>query len=106
MKNKEDKAITDFFAHGKNEVADNGFSDRVTNFLPQRNKNSRIVPIFALLGLCVTLMTVDIQKMAIDLYYLFCVIHPQYIYVGIILFSLLTLLVWFLCQNKHSSFSF
>jgi hypothetical protein len=45
-----DQQLKQLFAEHKTEIADNGFSDKVTRHLPQRSKTPLIVWIGAVLG--------------------------------------------------------
>jgi hypothetical protein len=54
MENKD--LISDFFAENKKEIADNGFSRKVINRLPETRDRQWIVLIMAALGTSLTLM--------------------------------------------------
>lgn len=52
---KENELISDFFAENKIEIADNGFSRKVINRLPETRDRQWIVLIMAALGTSLTL---------------------------------------------------
>jgi len=53
--NKTDKLLKDFFSEQKQEIADNGFSQRVNRRLPEHIDHSWIVWIFAAIGMALSI---------------------------------------------------
>ena len=53
--NKTDKLLKDFFSEHKQEIADNGFTQRVMRRLPEEAYRGWIVWIFAALGMAITI---------------------------------------------------
>jgi hypothetical protein len=53
--NKTDKLLKDFFSEHKQEIADNGFTQRVNRRLPEHTDHSWIVWIFAAIGMALSI---------------------------------------------------
>lgn len=104
MENKDDKALQDFFAAHKKEIDDNGFSRRVMNALPEKQKVRWIIPAFTLIGLVVTFLLVDLQSILMKIY-LFVERLPL-IYVVAVFFSIpfVCLAMWYVNEKEYRVF--
>ncbi len=101
METKEtDKMLKNFFGENKQEITDNGFTNRVMRKLPEKTDRSWIVWVFACLGILFSLLlgfysgsfeTILIYIQHISIYYLM---------LGIICFPFVGSAGLYLAQNK------
>lgn len=101
METKEtDKMLKDFFGEHKQEIADNGFTNRVMRKLPEKADRSWIVWIFTCVGILLSLLlgfysgtfeTLLMYMQHISIYYLL---------IGIFCFPLVGSAGFYFTQNK------
>ena len=63
--NNKDKLLKDFFSSYKQEIADNGFTARVMQRLPEQTYRGWIVWIFAAIGMAITFY-IGLQSGSVD----------------------------------------
>jgi len=99
--NKNDKLLKDFFSDHKQEIADNGFSNRVMRRLPEHADRGWIVWIFAALGMAITIY-LGITSGLVEQILLILKHFPiYYILGGIFCFPLVGTAGFYLSQNKN-----
>jgi hypothetical protein len=95
-----DKMLKDFFCEHKQEIADNGFTNRVMRKLPEKADRIWIVWVFACIGIMVTLLfgiySGSIQNMAIYMQH----ISIYYFLAGILCFPLVSWICFYFLQDK------
>ncbi len=108
MENRDDKLITDFFGKNKTEIQNDGFSGRVMNRLPEKQrKTGWIVPLFALMGVIISASVIDIREIFISAFDVLMDIHLYYLLALVMLFPIITLVVYlFWEKNQTTSFKF
>ncbi len=97
-----DKLLKDFFSENKKEIADNGFSRRVIQNLPETADRSWIVWVFAAIGMAISIylgLTSGLLEHAFSL--LFKSVPYYYLLAGITCFPLLGTAGYYLSQNKQ-----
>lgn len=102
MENKDDKILKDFFENYKSDIQDDGFSNRVLNRLPDKKvrKTEWIVPVFAMLGVLVSILLIDLKEVASELYY-FLLEVPLICFVGgIMIVPIVFLPIFFYRERK------
>lgn len=98
--NNNDKMLKDFFCNGKQEIADNGFSQRVMQKLPEQPNRDWIVWAFACVGILLT-MVFGFYAGSIQLLLYYFQQIPFYYLLGVIFsFPLIGLLTLCAMQKK------
>jgi len=96
-----DKILKQFFSENKKEIADNGFSHRVVNHLPETVDRSWIVWIFAAIGMAISLYLLLNSTIIEQLLLVFRHISIYYILGAVFCFPLLGTAGYYLSQNKN-----
>ncbi|MDH6313229.1 hypothetical protein M2137_002019 [Parabacteroides sp. PFB2-10] len=104
MENRSDKIIKDFFAVNKEDIPDNGFTERLREHLPVRRKSYNwIVPLFSLIGVILSFflclyndLFTRIGKHIVD--------HPIDFFVPLLLFPIICLFVIQMVVKKEDEF--
>ena len=99
--NKTDKLLKDFFSEHKQEIADNGFTQRVMRRLPEHADRSWIVWIFAAIGMAISLYIGINSGLIEQIMLLFKQVSIYYILGGIFCFPLVGTAGFYLIQNKN-----
>ncbi len=100
-----DKLLKDFFSENKKEIADNGFSNRVMQNLPETADRSWIVWVFAAIGMAISIyfgLTSGLLEHAFSIF--FKTVPYYYLIAGIACFPLLGTAGYYLSQNKSYAF--
>ena len=98
---KTDKLLNDFFKEIKQEIADNGFSQRVMRKLPDQTDRSWIMWLFTAIGLAISLylgLNSGILQLAI---LIFEKVPVYYLLAGVFSFPLVGTAGFYLVQNKN-----
>jgi len=103
-KNDNDKILNDFFGRNKSEIQDNGFSDCVLNQLPRKKvrKAKWIVPVFTSIGVLISVLLIDFNKVVTELYF-FILQVPLLYYFGAIMTAPIVVLLLFFFTEKQSN---
>ena len=100
-----DKLLKDFFSENKQEIADNGFTNRVMRQLPETADRSWIVWVFAAIGMAISIyfgLTSGLLEHAFSL--LFKSVPYYYLLAGIACFPLVGTAGYYLAQNRNYAF--
>lgn len=97
----KDKILKDFFGEQKQEIPDNGFTQRVTRKLPEQTDRSWIVWAFTAIGMAISLYLVISSGLIMTV--LMNVEHVQiyYLLAGVFCFPLLSSVAIYYTQNKY-----
>jgi len=99
--NNNDKMLKDFFSNNKQEIVDNGFTQRVMQQLPEQPNRNWIVWVFATIGMIIT-MAYALYSGSFMLLFTYFKTIPIYYFLGAIFsFPLLSLLSLCALQNKN-----
>lgn len=101
--NKSDKLLKDFFSEHKQEIADNGFTQRVMRQLPEHADRGWIVWIFAAFGMAITIYLGITTGLVEQILILLKHVSIYYILGGIFCFPLVGTAGFYLTQNKNYS---
>ena len=96
-----DKMLKDFFSENKQEIADNGFTNRVIRKLPETADRSWIVWIFAAIGMAISMYLVINSTIIEQLFLAFRHISIYYILGTVFCLPLLGTAGYYLSQNKQ-----
>lgn len=103
METKDDKILKTFFGDKKQEIADNGFSEKVMLRLPQRErKTGWIAPVFALIGFLITFALVDMHEVAREIFIALSGIPFYYLLGGFMLIPIVTMLVLYAYKREYN----
>ena len=98
--NNKDKLLKDFFSSYKQEIADNGFTARVMQRLPEETYRGWIVWIFAAIGMAITFY-IGLQLGLVDqLLVLLKHVPVYYIVGGVFCFPLVGTAGFYFSQTK------
>ena len=98
--NNEDEMLKKFFSNNKIEIADNGFSRKVMQKIPQEQSKQWIVWVFTMVGISLTsYLTITTGLVNNTVTLLFAGISEYYFLIAVFCFPLITLLV-FVLQKK------
>ena len=103
METKNDEILKDFFANNKSEIQDNGFTESVLNQLPRKKvKQAKwLVPVFTLLGIVVSTLFIDFNKLISEIYFSFLQL-PLFYYVCLVLtIPVVVLLLFFFAERQN-----
>ena len=98
--NKTDNLLKGFFSDYKQEIADNGFTQRVMQKLPEQTYRGWIVWIFAALGMAITIylgITIGLIEQIVSL---MKHVPVYYLIAGIFCFPLVGTAGFYFSQNK------
>jgi hypothetical protein len=98
--NKTDKLLKDFFSEHKQEIADNGFTQRVMRQLPEHADRGWIVWIFAAIGMAITIYLGITTGLIEQVMLIVKHVPIYYILGGIFCFPLLGTAGFYFTQNK------
>ena len=96
-----DKLLKNFFSENKQEIADNGFTNRVIRKLPETADRSWIVWIFAAIGMAISMYLVINSTIIEQLFLAFRHISIYYILGTVFCLPLLGTAGYYLSQNKQ-----
>lgn len=99
--NKEDEMLKKFFSENRTEIADNGFSKKVMQKIPQEQNREWIVWVFAIVGMALTsylAFTTGLTNYVLDT---LADISVYNLLIVVFCFPLVTFLVLFLQKNKY-----
>jgi hypothetical protein len=99
--NNNDKLLKVFFSEHKQEIADNGFTNRVMRRLPEHTDRGWIVWIFAALGMAITIYLGITSGLVEQILLIMKHVPIYYILGGIFCFPLLGTAGFYLSQNKN-----
>jgi len=98
--NNKDKLLKDFFSGYKQEIADNGFTARVMQRLPEETYRGWIIWIFAAIGMALTFY-IGLQSGLVDqLLVFFNHVPVYYIVGGVFCFPLVGTVGFYFSQTK------
>ena len=96
METNDDKILKTFFGTKKQEIADNGFSEKLMQRLPQKEaKTGWIAPFFSFIGLLITFALVDMREVAREIFIALSGIPFYYLLGGFMLIPIVTMLVMY-----------
>lgn len=96
-----DKMLKDFFSERKQEIADNGFTQRVMRRLPEQPDRSWIVWVFACIGMMLSLY-LGFSSGAIQTLFIYLQKIPFYYLVGVVFcFPLVGSVGLYFAQNRN-----
>jgi hypothetical protein len=98
--NRTDNLLKDFFSEHKQEVADNGFTQRVMQHLPEQADRSWIVWIFAAIGMAITIYLGINLGLLQRIFLLLQHIPYYYLLIAVFWFPLVGGFGFYLDQNK------
>ncbi|MDD4969536.1 MAG: DUF5056 domain-containing protein [Paludibacter sp.] len=98
--NDKDKLLKDFFSGHKQEIADNGFTQRVMRRLPEQTDKGWIVWIFAAIGMAISIYLGITFGLVENILTLMKQVSIYYILAGIFCLPLLGTAGFFFTQNK------
>jgi hypothetical protein len=98
--NKTDKLLKDFFSEHKQEITDNGFTQRVMRQLPEHTDRGWIVWVFAAVGMAITIYLGITTGLVEQVMLLLKQIPIYYILGGIFCFPLVGTAGFYFTQNK------
>lgn len=96
-----DKLLKDFFSENKQEVQDNGFSQRVMQKIPEQTERGWIVWVFACIGLILTVALAIYTGLIQTMFIRFEQIPIYYLLAGIFCFPLIGSIGMYFTQNKN-----
>ncbi len=97
-----DKMLKDFFSQNKQEIADNGFTNRVMRKLPETADRGWIVWVFTAIGLSLTMALVIYTGLFQNVFdSLLKHVSIYYILAGVFSFPLLGTVGMYLSQNRN-----
>ncbi len=96
-----DKLLKDFFGEQKQEIADNGFTRRVMQKLPEQADRGWIVWIFAAIGMAISIYLGLSSGLMEQILILLQRVSIYYILGGVFCFPLLGTAGFYLSQNKN-----
>ena len=103
MENSEDKLLKEFFEKNKVEIQDKGFSARLMDKLPEKERNTGwIVPLFALIGIILSISLIDIREVIYKIFELFAGIPLIYMMVGIMFFPIVLLFLYLYKERENA----
>lgn len=103
MENK-DKMLKDFFTENKKEITDNGFSQNVMRKLPAERKIEWIIPAFTLIGLFITILLLNVEKLILNAYLLISQLPLLYIAGFFFAIPFVALAAWYLNEKEYGIF--
>jgi hypothetical protein len=95
-----DKMLKDFFSQNKQEIADNGFSNRVIRKLPETADRGWIVWVFAAIGMAISIYLLLNSAIIEQLLLVFSHISIYYILGTVFCFPLLGTAGYYLTQDR------
>ncbi len=96
METNDDKILKTFFGTKKQEIADNGFSEKLMQRLPHKEaKTGWIAPVFSFIGLLITFALVDMREVAREIFIALSGIPFYYLLGGFMLIPIVTMLVMY-----------
>jgi len=102
METNNDKIFRNFFSEHKQDIADDGFSEKVMTHLPERGRKTEwIIPVFTLIGMLITLALVNVREMIYQIFGLLSEIPLYYLIGTFMLFPIVALLVMFYLNREH-----
>jgi len=99
--NETDKLLKGFFSEYKKEIADNGFTQRLMQRLPEQTYRGWIVWIFAAMGMAITIYLGITIGLVEQIMMLFKHIPVYYLIAGIFCFPLVGTAGFYFSQNKN-----
>ena len=99
--NETDKLLKEFFSENKQEIADNGFTRRVFQSLPEHTDHSWIVWIFAAFGMALSIYLGVTTGLIEQIMLIIKHVPIFYILGGLFCFPLVGSAGYFLTQNKN-----
>jgi hypothetical protein len=96
-----DKLLKDFFGEQKKEIADNGFSKKVMQKLPEQADRSWIVWVFAAIGMAISIYLGISLGLVENTFQILKHIPIYYLLAGVFSFPLLGTAGFYLTQNKN-----
>ena len=99
--NKTDNLLKGFFGEYKQEIADNGFTQRVMQKLPEQTYRGWIVWIFAALGMAITIYLGITIGLVDQVLLLLKHVPVYYLIAGIFCFPLVGTAGFYFSQNKN-----
>jgi hypothetical protein len=99
--NKTDKLLEGFFSEYKQEIADNGFTQRVMQRLPEQTYRGWIVWIFAAMGMAITIYLGITIGLVDQILSLLKHVPVYYLIAGVFCFPLVGTAGFYFSQNKN-----
>ena len=99
--NDKDRMLKDYFSVYKQELADNGFTQRLMRSLPEHADRSWIVWIFAAIGATISLYLGINSGLIEQIMLLFKHVSIYYILGGVFCFPFVGTIGFYLTQNKN-----
>jgi hypothetical protein len=96
-----DKMLKNFFSENKQEIADNGFANRVMRKLPETSDRSWIVWIFAAIGMAISLYLIINSTLIEQCMLVFSHISIYHILGTVFCFPLMGTAGYYLTQSKN-----
>lgn len=104
MENRDDKLITDFLGKHKVEIQSDGFSKRVLNRLPEKQRRTGwIVPLFTLIGVVVSAFLIDIREIFENIFSLIMNVPMYYLLGGVMVFPIIFLFFYLYWEKSQAS---
>jgi hypothetical protein len=96
---ENDKQLERFFAQNKQEISDNGFSDRVTQHLPEKQRTPGLVWIFAVVSTLLVVLTGNYTR----IYYVVMAILEQTSWwiLPVISCSVAAVIIWIVSSHER-----
>ena len=101
--NETDIMLKNFFSDQKQEIADNGFSRRVTHNLPEQTDRTWIVWVFAIVGMTISLLLGIRSGLLQNLMAYITHIPINYLITGVFCFPLVGTACYYFFQRKQYS---
>jgi hypothetical protein len=99
--NEKDNMLKGFFGEQKQEIADNGFTKRVMQKLPEQADRGWIVWVFAAIGMTISLFLGINSGLFQNTLMILTHIPVYYLVAGIFCFPLVGTAGFYFTQNKH-----
>ena len=99
--NDKDKLLKDFFSGYKQEIADNGFTQRVMRRLPEQTYRGWIVWIFAAIGMALTIYIGISSGLVEHLLFVLKQVSIYYILGGVFCFPLVGTAGFYFTQTRN-----
>lgn len=99
--NNEDEMLKKFFSENKTEIANNGFSKKVMQKIPQERTKEWIVGVFTMIGIGLAGYLAIPTGLINAFLVLFTGISIYYLLIAVFIFPLITFLVLILQKNRY-----
>ena len=99
--NETDKMLRNFFGEHKQEITDNGFTQRVMRRLPEQTDRGWIVWVFAAIGIAISLFFGINSGLVEHVFAILKHVSIYYLLAGIFCFPLVGTAGFYFTQNKN-----